>query len=1115
MTYLTGCHQETEYKAYHGPLFRLLPPEKTAITFQNELPESPYMNRFVYEYFYNGGGVAIGDVNNDGLEDIYFTANLGDNKLYLNKGGLVFEDITSTAKVAGKKGWATGVTMVDINQDGLLDIYVSRAGRFTDAEKRKNELFINQGTSKEGKPVFRESAADYGLDDEAFTNQASFFDYDRDGDLDVFLANHNIEAPPVDIKLIRELRQADSPLGGNKLMANHNGIFSDVTGSSGMLSHGMNYTLNVSIGDVNNDNWPDIYVANDYSEPDHLYINNRDGTFKDAIQTSVGHMPNFSMGSDIADINNDGFPDIMTLDMVAEDNYGIKTSMSGMNTKLFNDHVNAGLHYQYMYNALQLNKGTDANGLPFFSDIAQIAGVSNTDWSWAPLLADFDNDGFKDIFITNGIKRDFRNNDFNIFLRKATQEIIDEQKNPLKYYAQWTRFSPMRSKVNYVYRNKGDLSFTDVSDDWGMRESSYSNGAAYADLDNDGDLDLVVNNVDAPAFIYENLADKHKSHHFLSIVLKGPESNRMGIGVRISLVSNGNRQHLEHYPVRGYQSSVSGRLHFGLGNSTKVEELIVRWPDGKYQKLQNIKADQQLILHYREAQFPAKREDAHLKAKLFEDVTDEAGIAHFHKENTFDDFERESLLPHKMSTMGPALAVGDINNDGLEDFYVGGAAGYGGELYIQNHYGGFTASGQKLWKQEKKYEDVDALFFDADNDSDVDLYVVSGGNEYNEGSKYYQSRLYENLGNGNFKRAKGTHELPLVSGSVVRHADFDNDGDQDLFVGGRQKPGMYPHPVSSFLLRNDSEEGSINFTDITSEVIPGLNNIGMVTDALWTDLDRDQLPDLLICGEWMSLRLFKNRSTRFEDVSANTGLDNFTGWWHSIAATDFDKDGDIDFIAGNNGLNSKYKASEAEPFEIFAGDMDNNGSHDIVLGYYNDGTLFPLRGRECSSGQMPFVKEKFKSYEAFGNATLFDVYGREKLSGALHYQVNTFATTYFENEGNTKFRAQPLDNMAQLSVVNCLLIDDCNKDGYPDIVLAGNRYETEVETPRQDAGYGLFMKGDSLGDLQCVDASKAGLFVDGNIKKGTFINLSDGSKGILFARNNGPLKMIRINAVSL
>ncbi|GJM28846.1 MAG: hypothetical protein DHS20C17_14810 [Cyclobacteriaceae bacterium] len=1095
--------QETKQSVQSG--FRELSPEFTGVHFRNNLPENEYFNGFLYEYFYNGGGVAIGDLNNDGLEDIYFTSNLESNALYLNQGGMKFKDVTESSGTGGKKGWATGVTLVDINQDGWLDIYVCRSGPFTDKDFLRNELFINQGTIDQKVPRFIEQAAEYGLDDLSYSNQAAFFDFDLDGDLDMFLANHNRESPPRAIEKVIELRGIPTEFGGNKLFRNDSMRFSDISGKAGIHSNMMNYTLGLSISDLNNDGWPDIYIANDYSEPDYLYLNQKDGTYKDVAKQSLRHIPNASMGTDIADINNDALLDIMSLDMAAADNFGIKTSMSSMNPAQFYGHVQAGLHHQYMFNALQLNNGNQRQ-LPLFSDIAQMAGVSSTDWSWAPLLADLDNDGYKDLFITNGVKRDFINNDFNILLNKEIEKIKSKNEDPLNHFARLTQLAPTRKKENYIFRNNGNLTYSDVSRSWGVSGNSLSHGAAYADLDNDGDLDLVINNADAPASILENSTDK--SYNYLSFSLVGPEKNKSGIGARVLIKYHGYSQLLEHYPTRGYLSSVSHKLHFGLGAHNMVERATITWPDGKQQTMVQLAPNQHIQVNYLDAR------DSHSQStdeeKMFTDISEQTGLDFIHQENEFDDFQREGLLPHKMSQQGPALAVGDVNNDGLQDVYVGGAQGFSGSLYLQQKSGIFTSVHKTFWIGDKNYEDVDAHFFDADQDQDLDLIVVSGGNEYPEGSNFYRSRIYENNGDGSFRRSLSSGQLPIVSGSVARSADFDGDGDWDLFIGGRQKPGLYPFPVSSYLLKNESENGVIRFQDVTMELIPDLNQIGMVTDALWTDLDGDQLPELVICGEWMGIKLFRYRSNGFSEV-IDTGMEQQTGWWYSLASADFDHDGDQDLVIGNHGLNNKYQASDKEPFQIYSTDFDNNGVYDIVLGYYNQGQLFPLRGRECTSNQMPFVKQKFSSYQEFGRATLADVYGIENLSSALHYQVNTFATTYAENKGELRFEPTLLGNLAQISSVRTLLVDDFDSDGNQDLVLAGNMFETEVETPRNDASYGLYLKGDGSGNFEVISPNTSGLFILGDTRKGAALMLSDGNKGIVFAKNQGKPSVFKVH----
>ncbi len=1091
-------------------LFHRLSTSQTGLHFANILPESSHMNRFIYEYFYNGGGVAVGDVNNDGLEDIYFTSNVEDNKLFLNLGGLKFKDITKRAKVSGKKGWATGVVMVDVNQDGWLDIYVSRSGRFKDDNRLRNELFINQGVNQKGEPIFQEQAEIFGLDDTSFTTQATFFDYDLDGDLDVFIANHNIETPPNDIEAIKGWRTMTSSKAGNKLLENQEGFFTDVTVKAQIPTHLMNYTLGVSVGDLNQDGLPDLYVANDYSEPDYLYLNNGDKTFTDVAQQALGHMPNFSMGSDIADINNDGKPDIMSLDMVAADNYGIKTSMSGMDVAFFNAHVSSGLHYQYMYNALQLNIGNDAAGHPLFSDIGQMTGLSNTDWSWAPLMADYDNDGLTDVVITNGIKRDFRNNDFNHFLEKVIQKVLEKGEKPLKYYSHWTRFSPTRAMTNYAFRNKGDLHFSDVSDLWGLNDLSFSNGATYSDLDNDGDLDLIVNNVDSLALVYENRSNQLKNRHFLKIRLVGSEENKTGIGAQVTVWENGKLLVRENYPARGFQSSVSEILHFGLGASKRVEKIQVTWPDGKQQVLHDIKADQLLELTYTDASSPPFEKSAIDTERLFRDMTDRTGVDFKHRENLFDDFEREPLLPHKMSQFGPALAIGDVNGDGMDDIFVGGAMSQPGRLYLQEENGRFVIQKMKAFELDKKHEDVVALFFDADQDGDLDLYVASGGNEYQIGDPYYRDRLYENRSG---ILVSSTYALPkmAISTGCVTTADFDNDGDQDLFVGGRQFPGNYPNPVSSYIFENVGTLGDIRFIDVSDTIAPTLKNIGMVTDVIWKDMDADRQKDLVLVGEWMTIKLLKNHHGIYEESTQEAGLLNEVGWWNTLASGDFDRDGDLDFVAGNLGLNYKYKASQEAPFEIYATDFDQSGTNDIVLAYHEFDKVYPVRGRQCSSNQMPFIKEKFPSYDAFGNASIAEIYGIENLEGSIQYKATRFETSYIENLGSGKFKIRPLDNLAQMSSTNSIVVVDVNADGHKDLVISGNLYGSEVETPRNDASYGLCLLGDGRGYFKPMMPYESGLLVQGEIRNAQCITIA-GRKALVFAKNNDYVQIQSINS---
>ncbi|MDL5512275.1 VCBS repeat-containing protein [Arenibacter sp. M-2] len=1068
-------------------LFTVMYSMETGINFINEIPESSAMNSMVYEYFYNGGGVAIGDIDNDGLPDIYFTSNLKENKLYKNNGHFQFEDITKTAKVEGSFGWTTGVTMADVNADGWLDIYVCKSGKGK-AENRENLLFIN---NKNGS--FKEEAQEYGLNFSGYSTQAAFFDFDKDGDLDMFLLNHNVT--PINTDNPEKFKKEDNPLSGDRLYRNDNGKFTDISSEAGILNNSMGFGLGVSLGDLNQDGWPDIYVANDYIEQDYLYYNNGDGTFSENLKKSMGHTSNFSMGTDIADFNNDGLLDIMSLDMVAEDNYGIKTSMSGMNPKAFHHAVNNGFHYQYMYNALQMNNGNET-----FGDLAQLAGVSNTDWSWGPLFADFDNDGLKDLFISNGLKRDFRNNDFRKYKLKRLEEAQKNGENMAKVIEELVKKTPQRKTHNYFFKNKGDLTFEKVMKDWGVDIPTFSNGAAYADLDLDGDLDLVINNIDEEATVLRNNA----SVNYVQFRFKGNDKNPFGIGAKIWLETEKGIQLAENYPTRGYQSAVEPILHFGLGQDAIVKNAIVTWPDGKSETFTNLHLNQKIVVEYKNAVTydPNTKNSAE---PIFKDITEEMGHKHVHIENEYDDFSREILLPHKMSQFGPGLTVGDVNNDGLEDFFIGGAKGYEGVLYLQEGNGSFSPWKGSTWNRDKEFEDVDAEFFDADNDGDLDLYVVSGGNEWEADNGMYQDRLYINDG-GDFSKSNDRLPTMTISGSTVKPYDFDEDGDMDLFVGSRMFPHKYPYFQTSKLLEN------VNgfFKDVTIKKAPALQYAGMITDAIWTDYDGDNKTDLIVVGEWTGIGFYKNKNGRLEpspDV-----LPQSQGWWNCVEAFDMDSDGDMDFVVGNLGLNSKYKASHDAPFEVYSTDFDDNGTNDIVLGYYDKGNLFPLRGRECSSQQMPFIKEKFPTYDSFGSAKLDQVYDEEKLKEALHLKVSSFASIYLENLGNARFKIHNLPNEAQVSAINDIVIQDFDGDGINDIVVAGNLYQTEVETPRNDASIGILLKGYSKSLFSAIPYSQSGLFTDGDVKKIRAIRSgSSNNTCFLVAKNDDSLRLIKVN----
>ncbi|QTE23682.1 VCBS repeat-containing protein [Polaribacter cellanae] len=1062
------------------------------INFTNRITEVPQLNYFNFPYMYNGGGVAVGDVNNDGLQDIYFVANMTDNALYLNKGDFKFEDITAKSNLSGKDNlrWSNGVTMADVNNDGWLDIYICASGPF---KTRRNLLYINNHDL-----TFTEKAKEFGLDDNGYSTQSVFFDYDRDGDLDMYLCSYAPTALEATNAYYAEKQQNPSEEERDKLYKNNgNNYFTDVTEVAGLKNFGL--SLNISTSDFNNDGWYDIYVSNDFNSPDFYYINNGDGTFTDKLASAMNHTANFGMGTDAADINNDGFIDLLQLDMSNDNNKERKTNMSAMSPELFQEAVDMGLHHQYMKNNLQLNNG---NGT--FSDIADLASLSNTNWSWSVLMCDLNNNGWKDIFISNGMRRKVNDNDFNNLDRKLQEEGKINDKN--RYLL--IKEMPVVAHDNYAFVNKGDLTFKTIKGNWGLSHVGFSQGIAYVDLDNDGDLDMVMNNLDDVAGVYKNNAiDSFPNNHYLRLKLKGTLDNHFAIGAKVNVKIGESYQSQELIPTRGYLSSVEPMLHFGLGNNKKVDTLEVTWPNGNKQFLYNVKGNRTLeIVQEKEPKELLRNKKIESHTPLFVDITNNCGINYTHKENNFNDYIRETLLPHKMSQQGPALAVGDINGDNLDDFYVGGAKGYTGAFYIQLPDATFKQIISPVLEDDKNHEDVSSLFFDVDNDGDLDLYVVSGGNEEPASSKYYKDRLYINNGKGNFK--KNSKALPpfLASGSKVRAADYDNDGDLDLFIGGRQIPGKYPFPATSYILQNNSTKEKISLQDITNQIAPVLKEIGMVTDANWADFDKDGKKDLILVGEWMPITLLKNDNGKFVDVTDSYGLGKQVGWWNSIATADMDNDGDLDFIAGNLGLNYKYKASNKSPFEIFSNDFDKNGTNDIVLGFYEQGNLFPLRGRSCTSSQMPYIKKKFPTYKAFSKATIMDILEQEDIKNAVHYKANTFASTYFRNE-RKRFVAVPLENHAQTSSINSMYINDFNDDGYKDIIAGGNLYESEIETPRNDASYGIYIKNKGGNNLNVVSPIKSGLNLRGEIREIVEIKLANQQNAFLVARNEESLKI--------
>lgn len=1077
-------------------LFEKLSATQSGINFSNNITENDSINYFSYLYIYMGGGVAIGDFNNDGLQDLYLTGNMVENKMYLNKSDLQFEDITQQAGVGADNRWVTGVTLGDANQDGWLDIYVSVSGKWV---TRKNLLYINNAQVGEV-PTFTESAESYGVADTGNTTQSVFFDYDLDGDQDLYVANYPMTSPGPNMDKYLTYQKMGTPYDkSDRLYRNDgNGKFEDMTMESNLAKYGL--SLGVSVGDYNQDGWPDLYVCNDFVTPDYFLINNQDGTFIDQNLKLTSHTSYFAMGSDVADFNNDGLLDLIQVDMLPKSNRRSKENMASMDPDKFYTIVKNKMHHQYSMNTLQLNMGNDKDGLPRFSDISRFAGLSSTDWSWATIFADFDNDGFKDVYITNGVRRDINNQDF-FAGSKAEQDKFSD--------LELTKRLPFEKIKNRAFKNNGDLSFEDIGEQWGIDFNGFSNGVAYADLDNDGDLDLVVNNLDEKSIIYENKTSNLKANNYLRVSMNGPQNNKFGIGCKIWLENDGETQFQELTLTRGFQSSVSPILHFGIGKNTSIEKVKILWQDGMQEVLENVKANQVISFNHENAEIKKEVQKPNPQP-LFEDITEKAELAHKHEENEFDDYRYQVLLPHKTSEYGPALAVADIDNDGLDDFYIGGSQKRSGKLFRQNEDGTFKEIGSETWKLDENQEDVSAAFFDANGDGLLDLYIVSGGNEEKKGSTYYQDRFYLNKGRGVFQKDVAALPKMLTSGSCIVPADYDNDGDMDLFVGGRLIPRNYPIAPRSYILKNESTSSGIKFKDVTEEIAPELMHVGMVTKAEWIDADKDKFLDLMIVGEWMPLSYYKNVQGKFVNETESSGFSKTTGWWFGMISEDFDDDGDQDFIMGNLGLNYKYQASEKEAFSIYMQDFDRNNKNDIVLSYYEGGTEYPVRGKGCSSEQIPVINYKFKDYKSFASASLAEIYTPDELAKSLHYKVNSFASTYVENQGDGSFKTKPLDNLAQISSLNTLLSHDFNNDGNMDIITGGNLYGSEVETPRNDASYGSLLLGDGKGGFTSQMPYQSGLMINGEVKAARKIKLSGGQEGILFAKNNDYLQLVKI-----
>jgi enediyne biosynthesis protein E4 len=1085
-------------------LFSLLPPEKTGVTFANLLQETEQQNILTYEYFYNGGGVAAGDFNNDGLTDLFFTGNQVANKLYVNKGDLQFEDVSARAGIGGRQGaWKTGVSLADVNADGRLDIYVCYSGPNSPGQ-RKNQLFIN--TSSTGGPLsFKEEAHSYGLDHAGYSTQAAFFDYDGDGDLDCYLMNHNLRNYQRQEAHI--MRNARDEFAGDKLFINEGGKFVEISQEAGIKSNPLGFGLGLAIADINGDNRPDIYVGNDYVEDDYLYINNGNGTFTDVLRDKISHTSRFSMGLDIADINNDTLPDIFTLDMLPEDNTRQKLLTFPDNWNSYQSTLQNGFWHQNMRNMLQLNNG---NGT--FSEIGQLAGVSNTDWSWSALFADFDNDGWKDLFISNGELKDLTNADFIKYA--ADEEMKQASGQAYEALLAQVKRMPASQTKHYIFQNKNGLYFENKQKSWGFDAPAVASGAVYADLDNDGDIDIVTNTNNGIARIYENNTirgagqvkqnDKFTTGasqaNYLKIRLKGSAGNPFGVGAKVFVYGTNTVQYQELAPVRGFQSSMYDALHFGLGTDSHPVQVKILWADGRVQVLEQVEANQSVVVNYAEAA-DSSQTPAQPKTALFTEAGNQ--LPFIHQENPANDYNRQSLLPYMYSYTGARMAKGDINNDGLDDLYVGGARNQAGAVFLgtkQGPYTTFTRLPGDMFKADSAFEDKDALFFDADGDKDLDLYIVSGDYGLSKNHPGMQDRIYFRDAGGNYRRNKGALPQILTNGSFVKSLDIENDGDLDLFIGGGVVPGVYPVSEPSYLLRNDGRGNFMKVAQFT---------LGLTTDAVVADINKDGYADILVVGEWMSPTVLYNRQGQFSSGTPLMASGTLSGWWNRIAASDLDGDGDLDFVLGNMGLNSQIKASRKEPITLAAADFDQNGTIDPVMSYFIDGVSYPAMGRDEALEQIVSLRKKFTSYESYSQATIHDFFTKEQLQQAAQLQITTTETIILENIG-AAFAVYTLPLQAQNSPVYAIAINDFTNDGIKDILLCGNNSTYRLRIGKMDANKGVLLKGTGGLKYEYVPQHQSGFRLQGDIKDVQQINDSL----LVFFINNEPVKVYQRNTLT-